>query len=200
MKLSSHARKFPSARLTSRYWEAIVRTGTEQKSVQKILKKRNRVNFHSTNKLNRYLVICSFVTSLLIFFFFSSTYLWFLFYLILDKNCGSKNWGGPIYRKFNRTIDRPQDGAALSQIPIYKNIHISNLLIRVCICFLFIVSVIISCLRCPALNRSSFIISCSFLACVSFRQMMLCMVYVYAVYLYFSFFFFSSKNLYISPG
>lgn len=129
-----HVRKFSSAWLTSRYWKAIVRTGTEQKSIWKILKERNRVNFLYTKKFNGYLVMCSFVTSLLIFFF-SSTYLWFLFYLILEKNCGSKNWGGPVYRKFNRTIDRPQDGAALSQIPIYKNIHMSNLLIRVCICF-----------------------------------------------------------------
>lgn len=61
-------------------------------------------------------------------FSYPSFFLFVISYPILDKICGSKNWGGPIYRELNDS--RPPSRRRHSQISIYKNIHMSNLLIR----------------------------------------------------------------------
>jgi len=53
-----------------------------------------------------------------------------------QQDLGSKNWGGPIYRKLEH--DRSPSRRRHSQISIYKNIHMSNLLILVLLDFSFL--------------------------------------------------------------
>lgn len=48
-------------------------------------------------------------------------------FLVLDKICGSKNWARSVHRKLQQRRTALKS-AALSQILIYKNIHMSNLL------------------------------------------------------------------------
>ena len=91
-------------------------------------KKKKRGEHVSLSKLNS-TDISSCVDSLCILISLFSLFV--ISYPILDKICGSKNWGGPIYRKLGRSPSRRRH----SQISIYKNIHMSNLLIRLRLLF-----------------------------------------------------------------
>lgn len=121
--------------------EAIVRTGTDQKLVWESnvnaraghsQRKKARRAYSSFGTKTQHFVVCCFRYVFLYSSFFS--YL-IVSYPILDKICGSKNWGGPIYRKLKD--GRPPSRRRHSQISIYKNIHMSNLLIRLRFLFFF---------------------------------------------------------------
>lgn len=115
----------------------------------------------------------SFVTSLLVFF--SYLFVLSLFYLILDKNCGSKNWGGPVLPQTQSAIDRPQDGAALTNTYLQKYTHEQLTYPRVYLLFFllafpFIISHVYAVHFSQSAPRPAFVSSRSFLAYISFRQ------------------------------
>lgn len=112
----------------SQWWIVIDRRKTKKK-VRFFWKEyyKNWTRNERSGQIRRTCIIILLCTC--IFNIFSFSFLFTRNFLILDKTCGSKNWGGPtLSRRWND--DRSPSRRRHSQIPIYKNIHMSNLLIR----------------------------------------------------------------------